>query len=384
MFARTIRAMAVVLSLSAPAWTRQAPPVPQDTGAAPAPDELQGFALTVGDPAPPLRAARWLRGEGPTAFEPGTVYVVEFWATWCAPCLQVIPHMKGLQARYSDPSRKGPGVRFVAMSIWEDEPDAVEPFVERTGDRMVGTVGSDLLTEAQPEGASAVAWMDAAGQAQIPAAFIVDGRGRIAWIGHPLEVDRPLARIVAGDWDLARAALEHRRRMALVLARRRLGLQLAQLSRAGKWDEAVQVVETSLVDHPNLELELGLHKYELLARGGKRAECEAYGARLVEVVFKNEPGQLGALAWSIADPNNETPDRDLALARRAAERANELTGWSEASLVDILAVTVFEQGDTTTAVQLQQKAVRLAKGTALEEEFTRRLERFRTPADGVE
>lgn len=41
------------------------------------------------------------------------VWVVDFWATWCRPCIQSIPHMKELQARYQDKD-----VLFISIS-WD-------------------------------------------------------------------------------------------------------------------------------------------------------------------------------------------------------------------------------------------------------------------------
>ena len=49
-------------------------------------------------------------------------------------------------------------------------------------------------------------WMTAAGQEGIPTAFIVNKEGKIAWIGHPMEMDKPLEKIVAGTWDLKERA----------------------------------------------------------------------------------------------------------------------------------------------------------------------------------
>ena len=59
------------------------------------------------------------------------------------------------------------------------------------------------------DGAMAKTWMDAAEENGIPTAFIIHD-GKIAWIGHPMEMDEPLAKITAGDWDpeaLARTRL---------------------------------------------------------------------------------------------------------------------------------------------------------------------------------
>src|SRR5947208_1155637 len=48
--------------------------------------------LHVGDRAPGLSVSKWLKGEPVTQFQPGKVYVVEFWATWRQPCIKSIPH----------------------------------------------------------------------------------------------------------------------------------------------------------------------------------------------------------------------------------------------------------------------------------------------------
>jgi hypothetical protein len=52
----------------------------------------------------------------------------------------------------------------------------------------------------------AESWMNAAGRRGIPAAFVVDPSGRIAWIGHPLSgLDAVVEKILAGTFDLQKA-----------------------------------------------------------------------------------------------------------------------------------------------------------------------------------
>ena len=74
----------------------------------------------IGRRPPPIQVAKWVKGEPLTDFEPGKVYVVDFWATWCGPCIAAIPHLTKLAQTH-----KGK-LEVVGISIserqiqWED------------------------------------------------------------------------------------------------------------------------------------------------------------------------------------------------------------------------------------------------------------------------
>ena len=59
-------------------------------------------ALKVGDPAPPMQVGRWVQGEAVRNFDGDKVYIVEFWATWCGPCVASIPHVDELHRKFKD------------------------------------------------------------------------------------------------------------------------------------------------------------------------------------------------------------------------------------------------------------------------------------------
>lgn len=55
----------------------------------------------------------------------GKAYVVDLWATWCAPCKKEIPDIVTLHDKY-----KAKGVQVVGVSLDDDGPPVVKPFVE--------------------------------------------------------------------------------------------------------------------------------------------------------------------------------------------------------------------------------------------------------------
>ncbi len=143
---------------------------------APAEPAAPAATLKVGDPAPKLAPAKWIQGDAITAFEPGKLYVVEFWATWCGPCRASIPHLSEMNTKFKDK-----GVVFIGQNVWEEKADAAVPFVKKMGDKMNYNVATDTEDKTM-----ATTWLTAAGQDGIPSAFLVDQTGKIAWIGHPM------------------------------------------------------------------------------------------------------------------------------------------------------------------------------------------------------
>src|SRR5437660_9718417 len=136
--------------------------------------------LKVGDPAPKLQTGKWVQGDPVKEFAKDKAYIVEFWATWCGPCRVSIPHLNEIHNKYKDKS-----LVVIGQDCWERDDNLVESFVKTMGEKMTYRVALDDK-EGNEKGQMAKSWMAAAGRNGIPSAFLVDTKGRVVWMGHPM------------------------------------------------------------------------------------------------------------------------------------------------------------------------------------------------------
>ena len=68
----------------------------------------------------------------------GKVLVLDFWATWCKPCINEIPDLNRLQEKYADK-----GVKVVGVTMASGEAPEVKPFVNRFKMKYTVLMGDD-------------------------------------------------------------------------------------------------------------------------------------------------------------------------------------------------------------------------------------------------
>ncbi|WP_417746274.1 redoxin domain-containing protein [Rosistilla oblonga] len=350
------------LAIKPPAATKPAPaakpaPVAKPTVAVKPPAaEPPSFAapantgsLTIGDRAPELEIDTWFKGPEVGSFEDSKVYVVEFWATWCGPCKVNMPHLSQLQQQLGDQ------VQFIGVS---DEPAAkIASFFE--AEASPGKTWGDVLQytiAADSNKSTKLRYMQAAGERGIPCAFIVGRDGVVQWIGHPAQIDRPLAAILEGDWDVAaaRTARDKAKRYELAFG--------ALRSRMGGWIKdkdyasAIAALDVMATEFPERNEPLMI-KLEVLREAKMFSETYPVIDKLVQRQW-DDPNMLAQLAWLIA-AETKGDDRDLDLALKAAVRSVELTNEKAPIALDTVARVHFERGDVAEAIEWQVKATKM-------------------------
>lgn len=343
-----------------------------------APIPVVADGLAIGDLAPPLTLSMWVKGEAVERIEPGRIYVVDFWATWCGACRATYPHLTELQRKY-------PAVTFIGVSIWERDGNRVGPFVQEMGDSMAYRIAQDDVPAGSQrgiEGKMATAWMKAAGEDGIPTVFIVGKDGRIAWIGRPSDMDTPLAKVIAGTWDMRVAAQGRERNLELARAFKRIGEQLRPLQRdkAKNHKAIVALLDKEMAANPAIVRNYAAIRYEAMLYGEDWQVASAVGATLVDSTNKNDPAVLNYIAWVNVSPESGVDEgrRNITLALRAARLASELQG-SDYGILNNLALALFHSGDAVRAAEIEQKAVELSERKI--PVLIERLEKFRKAAE---
>jgi peroxiredoxin len=118
--------------------------------------------LQKGDKAPPIKVVTTSGQPVTLANYRGYVLVMDFFATWCIPCKESIPHLNNMNRKYNKQ-----GLQVLGMSVDEGNDREVKNFIaERKIGYPVAIAGEDLQTEY--------------GLRSIPTVYVIDKRGVVA------------------------------------------------------------------------------------------------------------------------------------------------------------------------------------------------------------
>lgn len=318
--------------------------------------------MKVGDPAPPLSLAVFLKGEPIHHFEKGKLYLVEFWATWCTACKMMVPHLSQVARDFRGK------VTVLSVNVSEQghegEPYSSHlPKVRRFMDSPGGE-GMDFAVAMDDDACTMLkTWLEPSGGG-FPSAVLVDREGRVAWTGFPGESLGEVLELAVED-KLTEAALgqitarEEARRKETQEVQKRIGALVG----SGKHAEALRLIEDRIARtrKPGLPIDSNLlfAKYHVLTYLNP-TEARKAGEEYLHQ-YANYPVYLTFFAMSLL--SNEAmsggtyayQDRDLAL-RAARFALDQGDGHNPLALQD-LAKAYALQKDYANAVKCQQLAL---------------------------
>jgi peroxiredoxin len=152
---------------------------------------------TVGEDAPPFELEAWAqlaKGEKPPSSDvlKGKVVLIEFWGTWCGPCVRAMPRIQALHARFKDRGLKVLGISYETLEV-------TKPFCEKNG--YTFTIGSDPAKKVCSIYVKN-GW---------PTSIVLGKDGKVAHVGNPYSAEEAVEKAMGLETDppkLLTAALE--------------------------------------------------------------------------------------------------------------------------------------------------------------------------------
>src|SRR4051812_13123347 len=294
--------------------------------------------LMGGQPAPKLQGSKWGQGDPVKDFDRGKAYIVEFWATWCGPCVASIPHVNELHQNYKDK-----GLVVIGQNVWENDISKVEPFIKKMGEKMTYRVALDSIEDSS-KGQMADTWMKAANQNGIPTAFVVNKQGKIAWIGHPMSLkEKLLEEVLADKFDVTKAAADFEQKTKREREEQSIMQDFSKHMKSKEWDEAdAALTKLEKMQPEDDNDKFAFTRFQFLLDRKDYKNAYKYAMHLSEAHPDNS-FMHNELAWRIAT-HKGIEERDLDVAEKIARRANEITQGKDPEVLDTLARVLFMKG----------------------------------------
>ncbi len=338
-------AICAALAVSLPASAAPAETAPE---AATAAEPKPATAVTLSAKGlPPI----WLQGEPVRGFDKGKLYIFEFWATWCGPCLQAMPHMEALHQTIKDRE----DIAIVGVNVMDETPS----------DRLMGFLKSKNITPSYAmaaddgrEGPVAKHWLAPLKINGIPHALAIRD-GVVLWRGHPNGLNAEMLEALANPefkpgTPIADTAAEKRAEQLKLTQEIRTAAAKDPAAALKLLDELA--ASGRLVDR---ELTEGYQTvFSTQIRYDRPDEARATVREMVARFPDDRDVLLNAGTWLL--DTEQLEGKDTALAIDCADRALAMHAEDVAAM-ELKAAALYQTGDAEAAAVLQQKALNSTK-----------------------
>ncbi len=124
----------------------------------------------VGAKAPEIHITNWIKNAPPSKYLKGKFIIVDFWATWCAPCLESVPHMNNL----ANKNKAKANLVFLAMT--DENEGKVNGLLKKV--QFNAAVVTDITRQT----------FDDYKIKYIPLCVMIDDKNMVQWVGNPADL----------------------------------------------------------------------------------------------------------------------------------------------------------------------------------------------------
>ena len=155
-----------------------------------------------------------------------------------------------------------------------------------------------------------------------------------------MEMEEPLAQVVAGKWDKKAAAALMAKKEAAAKKMNTIQQKLGAAYNKKDWEGFIAVMDQTVT------------------------EDAAMKPNMVQI--------LNSVSWGIVDPESKKKptDDELKMALKMAIKGDDFAEGKDAAMADTLGAAYFANKEIDKAIETQERAVKLSKGTQFEQDKT--------------
>ncbi len=285
------------------------------------------ITIKIGDRAPSLGSAEWMKGNPVKEFQANQVYVVEFGYINCDACRSVIPFLSHLNTKYRG--------EITLISVFKGESKKrLNNYLLNNKDKINYSVARDPA----PELLLDKSWMIASGRRSWPTAFVVDKEGIIVWVGSPFFLESVILDVLGNQFEPEIVAQKE-------LERDSLFNSIGKAVREKDFQVALNITEKLILEYP-LFPSYKLIKFDVLLKSDEN-RAYAYAHELVSGLGKDDEPLLLSMANKIINTDRS----------RGSDSIKTMNNPDYGLAIDLLNRAIeLSKDDLRIALALQQKA----------------------------
>lgn len=300
----------------------------------------------------------WLQGTPVKEWEKDKVYIFEFWATWCGPCLAAMPHMEQLHQAFKD----NPRMQIIGVNVMDRKsPETLKEFLKNRPAPLTYTMAVDVDGKKTRE-----KWLAPLNVDGIPHAFAVRN-GKLIWRGHPGKLSEEIMQaMLKPDFSAASLPSENpdagaRAWKLYRQASEKVGDMVRKDGKAGALAFLKQIQDSGQFQQDEI-IQLKMIPFIMLVEQGKFQEAQSVLDDLCKEYPDNYRVQINVAGTLIEGKSVPAGEMDAALVEKCLKRCIEISRKDnkEASLPwKLMAELREQQGNMKEALQNMEKALSL-------------------------